>query len=141
MVKEHQHQHKKHSQGCKHIHKKQDTVYHNWHRPFTWVQIDNAAKNPSVAWSSTQIVQYLKKKDLVTFKGLARSTVKGWIDCSGKPKWTEAAIRMANLGNHQGHSNGGKKGIFMKYPAAEKAIVKRLEALRDAGAVLTLITI
>ncbi|KAG2130396.1 hypothetical protein DEU56DRAFT_719900, partial [Suillus clintonianus] len=28
-----------------------------------------------------------------------------------------------------------------KYPAAEKAIIKQLEALRDAGAVLTLVTI
>lgn len=113
MVKEHQHQHKKHSQGHKRIHTKQDAVYHNWHGPFTWVQIDNAAKNLSVSWSLTWIVQYLKKKDSVTFKGLARSTVEGWIDRSGKPKWTEAAIWMANLGNHQGHSNGGKKGIFI----------------------------
>jgi hypothetical protein len=50
----------------------------------------------------------------VTFKGLARSTVEGWIDCSGKLKWTEAAIQMANLDNHQGHSNGGKKEIFIR---------------------------
>ncbi|KAG2130967.1 uncharacterized protein EDB93DRAFT_1108194 [Suillus bovinus] len=131
MVKEHQCQHMKHSQGRKHTLEKQDAVYHNWHRPFTWVQIDNTAKNPSVTWSSTRIVQYLKKKDLATFKGLAKSTVEGWIDHSGKPKWTEAAIRMTNLGNHQGHSNG----------AAEQAIIKQLQALHDARAVLTLITI
>ncbi|KAG1749221.1 hypothetical protein EDB19DRAFT_1825476 [Suillus lakei] len=93
--------------GHKHTHAKKDAVYHNWHGPFMWIQIDNAIKNPSVMWSSTQLVQYLRKKDPIIFKGLARSTVEGWIDCAGKPKWTEAALHMAELGNHQGHSNGG----------------------------------
>jgi hypothetical protein len=65
-------------------------------------------------WSSSRLVQYLKKKDPVIFKGLAHSTVEGWIDRTGKPRWTEAALCMAELGNHQGHSNGGRKGIFVR---------------------------
>ncbi|KAG2748079.1 hypothetical protein P692DRAFT_20691496, partial [Suillus brevipes Sb2] len=83
----------------------------------------------------------LKKKDPVIFKGLAHSTVEGWIDRTGKPRWTEAALRMAELGNHQGHSNGGQKGIFTNYLDVEKAIIKHLEVLHDNGAVLTVITI
>lgn len=114
-AKEHERQHKqkKCTSGCKCTHEKKDAVYHNWHGPFTWIQIENAIKHPSVMWSLSHLVQYLKRKDPVIFKGLARSTVEGWIDRTGKPRWTEAALRMAELGNHQGHSNGGWKGIFV----------------------------
>lgn len=114
-AKEHERQRKqkKCTSGCKCTHEKKDAVYHNWHGPFTWIQIENAIKHPSVMWSLSHLVQYLKRKDPVIFKGLARSTVEGWIDRTGKPRWTEAALRMAELGNHQGHSNGGWKGIFV----------------------------
>ncbi|KAG1793282.1 uncharacterized protein HD556DRAFT_1308718 [Suillus plorans] len=102
-----QHKQKKCTSGRKRTHEKKDAVYHNWHGPFMWIQIENAIKHPSVIWSSSWLVQHLKKKDPVIFKGLARPTVEGWIDCTGKPRWTEAALCMAKLGNHQGHSNGG----------------------------------
>jgi hypothetical protein len=112
--RERERQYKKHQPGRKRTRQKQDAVYHNWHGPFTWAQIDNAAKHPSVMWSSARLVQYLQKKDPTIFKGLARSTIEGWIDRSGKPRWTDAAVRMAELGNHQGHSKGGKRGILVR---------------------------
>lgn len=64
-------------------------------------------------WSSSRLVRYLQQKDPIIFKGLARSTVEGWIDRVEKPRWTDAAIHMAELGNHQGHSKGGTKGILV----------------------------
>ncbi|KAG1778131.1 hypothetical protein EV702DRAFT_920199, partial [Suillus placidus] len=114
----------------------------NWHGPFTWSQIDAAAKNPGVQWSATHLVQQLKNHDPKIFKNLAHSTVEGWIDRSGnKPQWSEAALRMAELSNHQGHSNGGQRGVFTNYPDVEKEIIHQLESLQEVGATLTLVTI
>jgi hypothetical protein len=113
-VKEFIRQKKTHAQGCKRKHEHKDAVYHNWHGPFTWSQIDAAAKHPAVQWSATRLIQQLKNHNPKFFKNLARSTVEGWIDRSGnKPQWSEAALRMAELGNHQGHSNGGQRGVFV----------------------------
>lgn len=95
----------------------QQATYHNWHSPFLWTQIVNAAKHPSVGWkmSTTNIVALLKRQDLVTFTGLAHTTVEGWIDHSGdKLKWSARALEMATKGNDPGlGKKGGKKGIFM----------------------------
>ncbi|KAG1826113.1 uncharacterized protein BJ212DRAFT_1295375 [Suillus subaureus] len=81
------------------------------------------------------------QKDLIIFKGLAQSTVKGWINHIGKPRWVHAAVHMAELGNHQGHLKGGTKGILMNYPAVEQVIIKCLEGLWEGGVMLTLVTI
>ncbi|KIK77062.1 hypothetical protein PAXRUDRAFT_28870 [Paxillus rubicundulus Ve08.2h10] len=49
--------------------------------------------NGKVMWSTLKLVNYLKAKDPVIFKGLAQSTIEGWIDHSGqKPQWSVAAI-------------------------------------------------
>jgi hypothetical protein len=65
--------------------------------------------------SSTKIIQILKKKDAVTFKNLLHSTVESWIKCpkEGKSWWSYAALCMAENGNHQGHGNGGRCGVFV----------------------------
>jgi hypothetical protein len=103
-------------QGQKRKHEPRDAKYHNWHTPFFWIQIVAAAKNPAVGWemSSTKIVQILQKKDPETFAGMSRSTIEGWIDRSGnRPKWSDAALRMAENGNRQGHQNGGRRGALV----------------------------
>lgn len=110
-------QKKTHQSGRKRKNLHRDAIYHNWHGPFTWNQIVDAARHPSVGskMSSTKIIQILKKKDAVTFKNLSRSTVESWIERpkEGKPQWSDAALRMAENGNHQGHGNGGRHGVFV----------------------------
>lgn len=94
----------------------QDAKYHNWFSPFLWSQIVDIAKHPAVGpnMSSHYIIQVLKQKDPVTFEHLSRGTVDGWIDRSGsKPRWSDATLRRAEKGNHQGHANGGRRGVLV----------------------------
>lgn len=116
--KEKQHLAKKHPQGRKRKNEHRAATYHNWHTPFLWSQIINAASHPSVGWqmSCTQIVRLLKQRDAITFAGLSRTTVDSWIDRTGdKPKWSARALQMAINGNDPGLGNkGGKRGIFVR---------------------------
>jgi len=115
--KELAHQKQMHQSGQKWKNLHCDAIYHNWHGPFTWNQIVDAANHLSVGskMSSTKIVQILKKKYAVTFKNLSCSTVESWIKHSkdGKPWWSDSTLHMAEDGNHQGHANGGCCGVFM----------------------------
>ena len=97
-------------------HKARDAVYHNWFTLFLWSQIDGALKHPSVGWkmSSWNLVKVLQQRDPVVFENLSRSTVESWIDRTGsKPKWSEATLRKAENGNHQGHNHGGRRGTLV----------------------------
>jgi hypothetical protein len=49
--KEIAHNKNKKPQGQKHIHQPTDAKYTNWHSPFLWTQIEDAAKHPSVGYS------------------------------------------------------------------------------------------
>ncbi|KAF8120185.1 hypothetical protein EV363DRAFT_1191847, partial [Boletus edulis] len=93
--------------------------------------------------SSSQIVLLLKRRDPIIFEKLSRTTVEGWIDrTGGKPKWSARALQKANEGNDPGLGNkGGRRGIFVHFPTVEKAIVDRLNALRNGSVPLTLVTI
>lgn len=119
VFKEKQHLKKKHPQGRKRIHGPRPATYHNWHTPFLWSQITNAARHPSVGWqmSSSRIVSLLKQHDPITFAGLSRTTVEGWIDRNeGKPKWSARALQKASDGNDPGLGNkGGRRGIFVRH--------------------------
>ena len=55
---------KTHPQGHKKTNEHCPATYHNWHSPFLWNQIVNAAQHPSVGWqmSGTQIVSLLKQR-------------------------------------------------------------------------------
>lgn len=161
--KEKQRRMKKHPQGRKQIHGPRPTTYHNWHTPFLWNQIVRAASHPSVGWkmSSSQIVSLLKQRDPTSFARLSRTTVEGWIDRSGgRPTWSARALQKANDGNDPGLGNkGGRQGIFVRlislsipkpdhlpllqanFPTVEKAIIDRLNTLRDGSVPLTLVTI
>lgn len=110
------HEKTKKPQGRKQIHQPKEAIYHNWHTPFLWSQITLAAKDHNVgrSMSSFLIVKVLQKKDPTTFSGIARSTVKGWIDRSGPtPCWSEKALKLAEAGNHQAHPNGGQRGALV----------------------------
>jgi hypothetical protein len=117
--KEKHHLKKKQPQGRKQTCARRPATYHNWHTPFLWSQIVNAAHHPSVGWqmSSLQIVLVLKKCDPITFAGLSRTTVEAWIDCSnGRPKWSARALQKASYGNDPGLGNkGGRRGIFVRH--------------------------
>lgn len=106
--------HKK-PQGRKCVHEPSDAKYMNWHSPFLWSQICDAAKHPSVGYqmSATRICDVLKVKNPKTFGNIRVSTVDGWIDHTGpKARWLDAAIGMAEKGNRQG-GYGGDIGVLV----------------------------
>jgi hypothetical protein len=65
--------------------------------------------------SASAIWNVLQKKNPQTFSKISQSTIEGWIDRSNpdKPNWSHAALKMAELGNHQGHPNGGCRGALV----------------------------
>jgi len=103
-------------QGRKQKHMKKDAKYHNWFSPFLWSQIEAGAKHVSVgkSMSTYHLVKVMQQKDPITFAGLSRSTIEGWIDRSGKiPRWNDAMLARIERGNHQGFDHGGRKGILV----------------------------
>ena len=118
MEKKQAHQNKK-PQGQMRKKEGKDAIYHNWHSPFLWSQIVLAAKHPSVGhkMSARKIAGVLQLKNPTDFLNISHNTIDGWIDRQGaKPRWSDAALRMAELGNHQGHSKGGRKSILVRLP-------------------------
>lgn len=102
-------------QGRKRVHQPTDAKYTNWHSPFLWTQIKDAAKHPSVGYSmsATRIKQILIVKDPKTFGHISHNTIDGWIDRSGtKPRWSDSALRMAENGNRPG-GHGGRTGVLV----------------------------
>ena len=81
-------------QGRKAIQPSKAMKYHNWFTPFLFKQIDDARRRSGgPRWSTTAIVNELKRKDITTFAGLNRTTLDGWIDRSGeKPRWSDTAL-------------------------------------------------
>jgi hypothetical protein len=69
-------------------------VYHNWFSLFLRSQIDGAVKHPSVGWkmSSWNLVKALKLRDPAVFAGLSHLTIESWIDRTGRPQWSKAAL-------------------------------------------------
>jgi hypothetical protein len=107
---------KKKYKGRTQKHEARNAVYHNWFSPFLWSQIDGAVKHPAVGrnMSSWNLVKVLQQKDPVVFEKLTRSTIENWIDRSGTtPRWSEATLRKAENGNHQGHNHGGRRGALV----------------------------
>ncbi|KAF7344777.1 DDE superfamily endonuclease [Mycena venus] len=112
--------------------------------PTIWMQIEAAAKHPAVGseMNITELLKVLKQKNFETFKGLAYSTVWGWIDHSGdKPRWSDRTIARAEAGNFQGRPNGGRRGVLAGHPDVADLITNRVTSLRDAGAPVTLVTV
>ena len=100
--------------GRPRVHQAWDAVYHNWFRPFLWRQI--LAAGVKVGWemSASAIRNCLQKKDPAIFANISRTTISGWIDCSGsRPKWSNNALRLAKNGNHQLHPEGGRCGALV----------------------------
>ena len=111
------HKKQKNTQGRKKKNESGDATYTNWHMPFLWSQIVEAAKHPSVGFkmSVKRIVKVLQMRNPADFSLLSSSTVQGWIDQSGsKPRWSDAALRMAENGNFQGHNKGGQRGVLVR---------------------------
>lgn len=108
--------------GRKHIHEPKDTKYMNWHTPFLWNQITDAAKHPSVGYSmsASRIRDILAAKDPKTFGHISRTTIDRWIDRSGpKPRWSDAVLRMAENGNRPG-GQGGRTGVLVSESSQTK---------------------
>lgn len=102
-------------QGRKRVHHPKDAKYTNWHSPFLWSQIENAAKHPSVgyAMSASKIKNLLALRDPKTFGHISHNTIDGWIDRSGpRPRWSDSALRMAENGNRPG-GQGGRTGVLV----------------------------
>lgn len=76
---------RKKPQGRKLVHKADNAQYMNWHQPFLWCQIVDAAKHPSVGhkMSATRICHILGVRNPTSFANIAVSTVDGWIVRSG----------------------------------------------------------
>jgi hypothetical protein len=65
-------------QGRKAIRPSKAIKYHNWFTPFLFKQIDDARRRSGgPRWSTTAIVNDLKRKDITTFARLNRTTVDG----------------------------------------------------------------
>ncbi|KAJ7749535.1 hypothetical protein DFH07DRAFT_746668, partial [Mycena maculata] len=81
-----------------------------------------------------------------TFYKLTEQVVGGWIDkeakARGVSKWKDSVLR--NVEKGKGNAPGGhttRTGILQPYPEIRKLINDHLTSLRDAGVVLTLLTI
>ena len=102
-------------QGRKAIQPSKATKYHNWFTPFLFKQIDDARRRSGgPRWSTTAIVNELKRKDITTFAGLNRTTLDGWIDRSGEnPRWSDTALKRVREGNNVTNPNAGRKGVLV----------------------------
>lgn len=110
-----EHAKRKKPQGRKLVHEAEDAKYMNWHQPFLWSQIVDAANHPSVGYkmSATRICHLLGVRNPTSFSKIAASTADGWIDCSsGTARWSDAALAMAEHGNRPG-GNGGNFGVLV----------------------------
>ena len=90
--------------------------YTNWHAPFLWSQIKQAAIETRLGtrMSAVDIVRHLKHKDTEIFAHLRPSTVDGWIDKSGpRHEWKTSVLLQAERGHDLGHSKGGRRGILV----------------------------
>ena len=60
------------------------------------------------------IVRELQRQDHALFSKLNPNTVDGWINQSdGIAYWLDKILARAKHGNDPGHSNGGRKGVFV----------------------------
>lgn len=142
-IKEALHQATKKSSGRKRIHEPEPAKYKNWHSPLLWPAIKEAARHPEVGWEmkATHIKKVLVRMNKTLYETLNPSTISGWIDKSGaRPRWSDAALRMAEKGHMQG-GHGGFRGYLAGYPQVVDVIIKRLTALRKNHAPLTIVTI
>jgi hypothetical protein len=113
LISNHQKKHRK-SQGRKKVKGAELAIYHNWFTPLCWSIITEAARIVGPDMSPTRIVKTCQAREPEIFRGLRRETVKGWIDRSGdRPRWSDAVVRRAEIGNAPGHANGGRRGILV----------------------------
>ena len=60
------------------------------------------------------IINELKWQDYKTFKHISPSTLNTWIDHTGPvPWWSDAVLCRVERGYEPGHTNRGRKGIFV----------------------------
>lgn len=99
--------------------------YMNWHAPFLWEEIAEAALHPSVGYtmSSSKIRDILAAKNPKLFGKIARTTIDGWIDRTGdRPRWSDAAMLMAEDGNHV-KGGRGNYGVLVSSPSLKNKII------------------
>jgi hypothetical protein len=96
------------------VHQARNAVYHNWFSPFLWSQILIAGQEAGWKMSASEICNWLRKRDPTIFVKISQTTINEWIDRSGpRPRWSEKALRMAEMGNHQLHPNAGRRGALV----------------------------
>lgn len=99
--------------------------YMNWHAPFLWVDIAEAALHPSVGYgmSASKIRDILAAKSPKLFGNIARSTINEWIDRTGdRPRWSDAVMLMAEDGNHV-KGGRGNYGVLVSSPSIKNEII------------------
>lgn len=101
------------------------STYVNWLEPFLFRRIKAAARiagGPNM--SVRHIVKELHRQDHKTFARISPNTINAWIDRSGPAaRWSAAVLQRAERGHEPGHTNGGRKGIFVSNdPAITQAI-------------------
>ncbi|THU76846.1 hypothetical protein K435DRAFT_703867, partial [Dendrothele bispora CBS 962.96] len=127
-------------QGRKKTKESRQARYVNWQTPFLWQQIDLAARE--VGYSATAIVKRLRGRDADSFSTLRESTVRGWIDKSGTSRcWSSATLARVKQKHDNGHSKEGRRGVLFGHPDVVDNITARLQALRDARAPISVITV
>jgi hypothetical protein len=107
----------KESRGRKQTNPDKVAVYTNWMTPTLWVQIEAAARHPSMGLdlNVTALLKVLRQRNFEIFEHLSHTTVHGWIDRSGdKARWSDKTLARAEAANFQGHPNGGRRGILVR---------------------------
>ena len=59
--------------------------------------------------STSEIHDFLRRKDPIVFANISRTTINEWIDQLGtKPRWSDNTLCMTENGNHQLYPNAGR---------------------------------
>ncbi|KAL0953304.1 hypothetical protein HGRIS_004553 [Hohenbuehelia grisea] len=118
----------------------------NWFTPFLFSQIEIAASRAGKPWSPRMIVKEAKALNPKDFARLTEQVVGRWIDPEakkrGESKWKDKIMEQVSTGS--GNRPGGgstRTGILAAYPMLQAKIHSHIEALREGGAVLTMLTI
>lgn len=129
----------------------------DWHTPFLWVHINEAAKHVGPGMSPRSIVTHLHQKHRATglFEGLKEQVVGRMIDRTGEyARWTDETMRRVRRGRGA-KGNVTRAGILVSvdphpsedtdslaspqtnHPAAYNSIIAQLKALRNAAVRIT----
>ncbi|KAJ6523241.1 hypothetical protein DFH09DRAFT_1330119 [Mycena vulgaris] len=122
-----------------------DVKHTNWKNPLIWSQIETAALKAGHPWKPSEICRQAKLLAPHTFRQLTEQVVGRWIDTEAKKlhginKWKDEVLAAIPSGAAPG-GQSTRAGVLDSYPELCKKIKHQLEALREMGTPLSLVTI